>query len=977
SILAIPPTGGTPYPDSRSFPSAAERQESLSPFFPIPLDGSIIFAQDMARPRDYPSQVMIRKADESLNLVCFPCRSVTLYGLTDPREYIDLSHVQVLDAGTDSPPFQYGYSSTDLYAGNVEENCSTLWADPALRVRLTFGFGFQKKRFVLIHNSLDDPVGVGYPLADLDTIPSMILEGTRDMWRLDAWRMAKLEAHGVGNPRVSNLHREAKDYLEAAQQSLDRRDYGEYRAASEKAWGLESKAYSETLSMTNNMIRGVLFYLALLLPFAYCMERLLLGARAIARRIGGMGLIFGVSFAVLAIVHPAFRFTLTPFLVLEAFVILALAGAVGILVVGRFDRMLKERKVEETGLHEEAGNVGGITIRAVDLGIANIRRRKQRGLLTAMTIVMVMFTLLSFVSIMPDLNISKLRYPEGLPVYPGQLTRDRKWLALRDPVYDSIRRNYATGGKPRAIVAGRAWFFSDLAGNLSQIDLAAAGPDAASQGGAREASPGRFTAVALLCMDPTEPRVTDVGRTLVAGRWFRDEDELGVILPVHVATQLGYGPGDLGRPVVLFGWRLPLIGLVDEERFNEVQDLDGEPLTPVNFVLQNQLMAATGAVDEEVDTLETYVHYAADQVAIVPLKFGRRLGATLRSVAARALPGTDPLDEAEAFARRSNQTILASDGDSVALFASIASSRFSAAGQIVVPLFLGFVMAMGTMLGSVYERKREIFIYNSVGLSPSNVASLFMAESAVYALVGACLGFLLGQAVSKALLSAGALSGLALNYSAGTTVFVTSLTMLIVLASTLYPARQAFRAAIPEARGGRERVGEEHFQVDRLSFFLPFVATPEHIYAIQAYMGEFLAGVQGVAVGPLAVDNLAASCDTAHGRPAPTLRFRAWLAPFDLGISHDTELRIVYRPERDIYQCHLTAVRFSGDQQSWRRLTPRFVLALRKQLLMWRIVAPEAQSRYDEAGRRLFGAQPNSFTTKNTKSTKKTQFSDD
>jgi hypothetical protein len=79
------------------------------------------------------------------------------------------------------------------------------------------------------------------------------------------------------------------------------------------------------------------------------------------------------------------------------------------------------------------------------------------------------------------------------------------------------------------------------------------------------------------------------------------------------------------------------------------------------------------------------------------------------------------------------------------------------------------------------------------------------------------------------------------------------------------------------------------------------------------------------------------------------------MAPFDLGVSHDVRLHIVPRADRGVYQYHLSAQRFSGDRQDWRRLTPRFILAIRKQLLLWRILTAGELQKYQEAGGRLFG----------------------
>lgn len=926
---------------------------------PIPLDGSIIYALDMARAKEYPWQCSIIKPQHDLNLVCFPCRAFSLVGLTDPRGYIVLKDLVILEAGTQSPPFEFGQSATDFFWGSFEESCVTLWADPTIRVRLLLGLGFQGKRLILVDNTLDDPIGKGFVLEDLDTIPSMVLQGARDMWNLNESRLQKLEFNGVKNPRIKQIHLEAKESLDAAGQALASHDYRSYRSASERGWSLESKAYGEILAAINNMIRGVLFYLALLMPFSYCLERILFASNTIRKRITLMGVIFISSFTVLALVHPAFRFTMTPLIVLLAFVILALAGTVSALIVTKMDGILQERKQASIGVHEDTQNIGNVAVRAVDLGVANIRRRPQRGILTGATIVLVTFILLSFTSLVPVLSIAKVKHPEGKTTYRGLLVRDRRWQPLPSPLRSSLERNYGVNPAeqlelpPDSTVAARAWFFSDYSGNLSQIDLSPARIESDSEQHPLDKRDSRtfFTAVALLCMEHTEPAITGVDKSLIAGRWFQHEDDIGVILPRHVLQMLGMTLQDIGREILVFGQSLPLIGVVDEKRFDAIEDIDGEPLTPVDFVLQSQIQAKQASAEEKTDMLQEYVHYPTDQIAIVPLKYGSRLGATYRSVAVRLSPEQDSELEARGFALRSNQTILACDEDKVTLFASLDSNKLTGTGHIIVPLLLGFLIVLSTMLGSVFERRNEIFIYNSVGLSPTNVSSLFLAESSVYAILGASAGYLLGQVIAKIFLMTGTLSGLSLNYSAGSAVFVTASTMVIVLLSTLYPARQAFLAAIPESD---EETREDDTVGNSMSLFLPFVADPRAAMGIQAYLYEYLESVQGVTVGKLGIDNLSAQAAVKESVKLPVVRFRAWLSPFDLGVSHDAEIGLERRPDRGIHQFYLKATLFSGDQQNWHRLTPTFIQILRKQFLMWRILSDAAKEQYIGKGESLF-----------------------
>jgi len=922
-------------------------------------NGGIIFAVDQARPNEYPFGTSIAKEVQHLSLVNFPCKPITLYGLLEPRGFNSLTDLQILDASTESPPYQWGTSYIDSLWGDPEENCMSVWADPTLVVRLTMGFGLREKRLVLLNNSPEDPIGKGYVLSDLETVPSWVLQGAQNMLWLNDYRVEQFESHGVTNPRVTELHGEATTLLNEAEEALNNLDYATYRAKAERGWALESGVYNELLGTANNMIKGVLFYLLLLLPFSYCLERLVVASGTIKGRIIGMMVVFTISFAGLWLIHPAFRFTMTPLLVLLAFVILSLAVSVSVLIVGKFDAMLQERKQAATGTHEDNVAMGNVAVRAIDLGIANIRRRPQRAWLTGTTIVLVTFTLLSFTSVVPEVSIARLKHPDGEPVYRGLLTRDPGWNIMPNPLYDSLRRSFldeAHGNPKQNVLAGRAWYFSDNAGNLSQVDLVPITKGTLETDDGVEDDRRTFTAVSLVGMEPSEVKITGVADTLTAGRWFEDPDERSIILPEHVAENLGYGKDDLGALIRVFGQEVPLVGILDGKKFDELRDIDGEPLTPVNFQQQLLNEAASESV-EDVDTLKEYVHWPTDRNVFVPFRFARSLNATIRSVAILSGQGVTPSGEAEDYARRSNLTILASEGGAVTLFASMNRSRMTGAAQIIIPLVLGFIMVLGTMLGSVYERRREIFVYNSVGLSPKNVASLFLAESSVYAIIGASVGYLLGQAISKGLLATGLLSGLSLNYSASTTVIVTLMTMGIVLVSTIYPARQAFLSAIPEKRKRFDEFeeGDTEETGDRISLFLPFVATPGSVFAMQAYMEEFLDSVQGVSVGRLAVDDLKSGLGEVAGKPAPVLQFRAWLAPFDLGISHNAELRIVYREDRGVYQYHLTATRHSGDQQNWRRLTPWFIMAVRKQLLMWRILTKEDHEKYMNRAQALFG----------------------
>ena len=126
------------------------------------------------------------------------------------------------------------------------------------------------------------------------------------------------------------------------------------------------------------------------------------------------------------------------------------------------------------------------------------------------------------------------------------------------------------------------------------------------------------------------------------------------------------------------------------------------------------------------------------------------------------------------------------------------SASLAGIGNLFVPLLIASLIVLNTMLGAVYERSGEIGVYSSVGLAPSHIAALFIAEALVFAIVGAVLGYLVGQTTTLLLAHYALLGGMFLNYSSLSAIFSTLVVMVVVVLSTLYPARKAAAMAVPD-----------------------------------------------------------------------------------------------------------------------------------------------------------------------------------
>src|SRR5690606_18860722 len=138
---------------------------------------------------------------------------------------------------------------------------------------------------------------------------------------------------------------------------------------------------------------------------------------------------FLLIFTGIRFVHPAFELALTPFIILLAFVILALTVVVTAFLQSKFEQEIKRMK---QGVHyADMGRLSALGA-ALGLGIANMRRRPTRTALTCVTLILLTFTVLSFTSVTANIANFARPYgdPERVPAYQGFLIRQPDWSAM-------------------------------------------------------------------------------------------------------------------------------------------------------------------------------------------------------------------------------------------------------------------------------------------------------------------------------------------------------------------------------------------------------------------------------------------------------------------------------------------------------------------------------------------------------------------
>jgi len=1072
--------------------------------------GHVIYAPDMGSERQRFSPVFTTSTptltyknaatgeyNVNASVICFGCRASTLLDALDQRYFNVLKEMTVLDAGTDATPVEYGFLRPMAAPGNSDlEPVGIVFAKPGARYKLIMAAGLLGKRLVVLQTDPQIgklagttlPEGVGVVVPDLadesNRVVRVSYQVARDLWTLNQDRIHILKSFGINNKRVDDLHSQAggvaseavaappgadpqiedpddatkkitvKSALKDADEALAAMQYDKFYSAARRAFGLESRAYPDVEATSQDVLKGIIFYLALLLPFSFFLERLITGYPDVRKQIIGTTVAFLFVFTCLRYVHPAFELALTPFIILLAFIILALTVIVTIFLSSKFEQEIKRLK---EGVHfADVGRLSAISA-ALGLGIANMRRRPTRTALTCVTLILLTFTVLSFTSVTANITNFARDYGDSSkpPAYAGLMVRQADWSAIEEPAVTSMRNEFE---QRFGAVALRSWYLSRDQGEILYLRV----------NNAQNPSQN-FDAPALMGVTPEEETIgSPLSKTLIGAnsRWFRAGDTNVCLLPRYVllnaqeraqdaandaAAQAGStaktatGNEDevqgsligltmdnaVGSTIQVAGQEMEVIGIFDNRQFDKLRDLDYEEFAPVNYQNESNKMvsAATGVAGQKGQEaqVQKYQHMEANALLLLPYQTAIDLGGTTRSLAAGFSGTATPKRELNDLMQRAALGIFGATKDDKTgklqskLYSSVESTSYEGFAALLVPILIAALIIANTMLGSVYERTREIGIYSAVGLAPIHVAALFIAEALVYAVLGSISGYLIAQIVAKIVTANNWLSGITLNYSSSSAVIATLIVMATVLLSTLYPAWAASRLSQPDSNrrqdvsvpigdlwriqfpftvSGQQPVGvgqflADYFQThtdtsvgkfytDRVVFSSLSLRTaidllnegvPESATGSTPGGAHASAGVpaiqsgtpQGAVATPpaaapvsepeitkrLSLNNIAADPETEVYR----LSLRVWLAPFDMGVSQDTDIFLIPSEEAGLYELQLKLQRQSGEISAWMRVNRQFIADMRKQLLLWRTITPAGQHEYVLTGRALMTGQ--------------------
>jgi hypothetical protein len=229
-----------------------------------------------------------------------------------------------------------------------------------------------------------------------------------------------------------------------------------------------------------------------------------------------------------------------------------------------------------------------------------------------------------------------------------------------------------------------------------------------------------------------------------------------------------------------------------------------------------------------------------------------------------------------------------------------------------------------------------------------HVGVLFLAEAVTYGLMGSIVGYVVGQGAATVLSRLGWLGGITLNYSGTQAVTTMAIVQGIVIVSAIVPAIVAGRIASPSHEMNWSVPPPDH---DTIRDLLPFTVTHAAADGAMCFLREYLDAHREGSIGHFSTDALRLQRPDGGGPLA--LHATVWLAPYDLGVRQELEIRVCPTDAPDVCEIRIELRRGTGQTRTWWKLNRLFLGALRRQLLGWRKLGRDRVLAYIAEGREL------------------------
>jgi len=353
---------------------------------------------------------------------------------------------------------------------------------------------------------------------------------------------------------------------------------------------------------------------------------------------------------------------------------------------------------------------------AFSLGSRNLRRRKMRTLINLTSIVILVFGFITLTSISPGYGLSKIELRPSLPV-DALLIRD-------EPL----------GASPGSFISLPESFIEWLESypNVTLISPKAENSPVTLGDplGRLYSEDGKWMNVlGIIGIIPSrEANITGIDRMVEEGNYLEDNDLKGILISSSLQESLKVNVGD---KLYGFGQEFIIRGFFDDEALKRLVDIHG--LTFLPYVITDRWRQILIPCPESNIIITNY-----------------KMALTLPRVStSRVAVQLYKMESYESLAKiialtYEYKAYVSHQGSSLTLY-SLEKYVEAQGVELIFPLMVLVMLNIGlSMFATINERRNEITSLSSLGLNPTHIAALFVAEALIIGFIGGGVGYLLG-----------------------------------------------------------------------------------------------------------------------------------------------------------------------------------------------------------------------------------------
>ncbi len=723
----------------------------------------------------------------------------------------------------------------------------------------------------------------------------------------------------------------AEEHFMSAKEFLREKRYYEARGRALMAFALQRQAYINLRLLIFDASYSSVFFLLLSLPFAFLFERLLFEFEDTRKRVVTVLVIFATISLFMYYNHPGFAMLTNVPLIAIGFIMMILTIFPLIVTLSHAGSALKELRIKFIGKHYAEIDKFSALFLSTSLGIRNLRRRKLRTTLVILSVTVSTMAFVSMISLFSATHVAVLSHYEMDSGYQGILIRQTIPSRFLPPLLaeqlKSIYRNdleavlpfyvYYPLGERVPIKINITTH--EIIGPIAIIGL----------------NPEDFKYLPGLSDEELLSEMIEKG----PGPLFLTSENPVCIVPETLAKQLGV---EIGDELNILGIRVTVVGIFRDKAekmyLEYVKDLDNFPI--ISLAREQE---AGGRI-----TIRALNPASPTEVIIMPSGLVKKLGGGVFGIRLVVKNPERGKQIAEELAALFNYYIYYAEKTPegkyhVRQYASVSTQQV-VGQEAVMPAIILLSTILSSILGAVHERKREIGILSSVGLSPLHVAGVFLMEFIIVAIVSSFIGYMLGISIPTVVnifLPPG--EQLAINAGSLWVVLAVALAIGVTIAATIYPVHYASKLVTPSLERKWKLEAQSIRRGDTFIVNLPFVIKKEEIDGALQYIMEYLNIFRGEE-GPFMIEDIDyEEKDTAEGR-LKSINMRIKVKPFDWNVVMTSQLQVNVTEKTSTWS--LIATRLSGTEHIWIRGVRKLTDIVRKQLLFWRSLSPSEREEY-------------------------------